>query len=129
MDDTRWTIIDNSGNTIILKQSTYTDHIVGDHADKDAKIRIEAEPCAKCTLQNPRIIAKDLVREGRFQYIGIATVSNDEYDTAVKLKNIVVVVDKNVVPYEVVTWIVQRNTSINKEAIIYDQANSSISDS
>lgn len=55
----RWKVTAPLGNEIFLKNSTYTEHILGDHEDKDKSYRKMLVPLAIQTLIDPRYIVKD----------------------------------------------------------------------
>ena len=42
-DEIRWKVTDPLGNEIVLYKDTFTEHIVGHHADKDALARLAIE--------------------------------------------------------------------------------------
>ena len=107
----RWKVTDPLGNEIFLKNSTYTEHILGDHEDKDKSYRKMLEPLAIQTLIDPRYIVKDGKR--RLYYDLIVAEKNP-----LKLRILKVVVDFG---GEVVTWTtLRKGDSIFEGGIIYD---------
>ncbi|MBR1730510.1 MAG: hypothetical protein IJ728_13415 [Selenomonadaceae bacterium] len=100
----RWEITDPKGRRIILKQSTYEEHICKDHLLEDAEYRKSAESQAKETIKNPQLIVVDKEDNDRLIYYKIIRIP---YGERKRLKNMKVIVDSDRKPYEVVTWIIQ----------------------
>ncbi len=98
-DENRWSITDPLGNKIVLKTSTFDEHIIGDHGDKDGEFRKMLEPSAKMVLASPSLIIQDGTR--RLYCKLIAAKQNDP----LKIRILKVVVEEN---GEVVTWTLQR---------------------
>ena len=115
----RWEVEDPKARKVILKQSTYEEHIDKDHTDEDAAYRQNAEKQAKETIVNPQFIVRDEEDNDRHVYYKIVTVpyGNDRK----RLRNMKVVVDTDRTPHEVVTWIVQSKLkdTIREEWIDY----------
>ena len=49
----RWSVVDPRGKMIVLKDSTYEDHVGGDHEDRDASYRMKTEHLVKKVLSCP----------------------------------------------------------------------------
>ena len=98
-DENRWSITDPLGNRIVLKTSTFDEHIIGDHEDKDSEFRQMLEPSAQMVLASPNLVTQDETR--RLYYGLIASKQNDN----LKVRILKVVVEEN---GEVVTWTLQR---------------------
>ena len=109
--EVRWEVTDPLGNKVSLKTSTYTEHILGDHEDKDKAYRKMLEPLAKQTLISPRHI----VRDGeRLLYYDLITAEKNP----LKLRILKVVADTG---GEVVTWTtLRKGDSIIKGEVVYD---------
>ena len=119
MQSIRWKQKDPLGRTVILKESTFREHIESDHSPADAKYRTELERAAQSVLKEPRFIVMDSKNHGRDNYLDLAKAPAE--DGSVMIKPMKVVVDKQREPHEVVTWIVQRKLSeIAKEGIVYE---------
>ena len=114
----RWSIIDNNGNKIVLKENTMTEHIINDHSSKDSEVRAEVESQIPYVLKRPALIVKDERLNSRIDYIGIVLLDKDE--ETYSLKNVIVVVDTAFSPWEVVTWFASRSTTVKKRGVIYD---------
>lgn len=98
-DDIRWSITDPLGNKIVLKTSTFDEHIIGDHGDKDGEYRKMLEPSAQLVLASPSAIINDGSRKIYYDLIAL------EQSPELKIRMMKVVVEDN---GEVVTWTLQR---------------------
>ena len=110
-DDIRWSITDPLGNKIVLKNSTFDEHIIGDHCDKDGEFRKMLEPSAQLVLASPSAIIKDGTRKIYYDLIAL------EQRPEIKIRILKVVVEDN---GEIVTWTLQRKgDSIPGGELIY----------
>ena len=101
-DDVRWSITDPLGNKIVLKTSTFDEHILSE--------------CPREILAHPSLIAED---NSRHLYYG-AVISHDENELRVKILKVVVDIEKT--PNEIVTWTTLRNgDEIENGVILYGQ--------
>ena len=120
MEEIRWEETDPQGRRVVLKASTFDEHIKKDHDDDDAAIRIKNEEHAKKAIARPHLVILDPEDHDRHIYYRIILANNGE--PLKKVKNMRVVVDTDREPNEVVTWIVEKKMkgSAKKEWIIYD---------
>lgn len=119
-DDIRWSITDPLGNKIVLRTSTFHEHILGDHANEDAKMRIKLEPHAFETLVRPSAIVKDRENNSRRIYYSVVALQYEEPEWHFKILKVVVETDRT--PNEVVTWmVVRRGDKIKDGVMIYGQ--------
>lgn len=120
----RWQVEDPQNRQIILKQSTYEDHVDGDHAPQDAAFRKKVETQVKNTVVSPDFIIADNPRNLYYKLVGI---SNED---VIKLKTMRVVVDTDRTPNEVVTWVPMSKSkdTFKAEAIIYERGKDGLSD-
>ena len=118
-DEIRWKVTDPLGNEIVLRNITFIRHIVGDHADKDAAIRMSIENQVKYTLSNPRFIIKDRQHADRWKYMDLALVPLS--DTK-KLKSVGIIVEVETKPFKIVTWYARRvvDEPVGDGGMIYD---------
>lgn len=118
----RWSVVDPRGKMIVLKDSTYEDHVGGDHEDRDASYRMKTEHLVKKVLSCPRFIIYDKSGNGYLDYFDIVVVPDDVGKLTIKLMK--VILDTKPIPCEVVTWMAQRRISegqLGKEWIVYDR--------
>lgn len=121
----RWRVEDPQGRQVILKQSTYENHIIGDHELQDARIRIEAEPSAKQTVISPALIIEDDTQ--RRLYYNVVIICDAEQRRKIKTLKVVVETDRS--PNEVITWVILRKgESVGEnEAIVYERGKDGLS--
>ncbi len=118
-----WSRQDPLGNTVVLKTSTLTDHIIGDHTDADVKMRMYAVSQAPEVVENPDKIFKDYSTVGedrnREKYMDLRHVEETDSFMA-----IVVVVDTDRDPREMVSCTAQHKLpkKIPKEGVLYDRS-------
>ena len=120
-EEVKWTRNDPRGFKVILKESTYTEHIIGDHSDGDTKGRIIASDFAPDIIEKPRYIFRTSSSEeqGRETYFDTMII-----DETGKLRCIVVVVDAEKEPREVITVLLERKikNTLTKEGLLYDSS-------
>ena len=118
-NEIRWKVTDPLGNEIVLREIDMNDHIISDHADKDAAIRVAIEDEVKYTLQHPRFILKDKKFVNRWRYFDLAAVPFGEDQ---KLKGVGIIVEVEIRPFRVVTWYARRliDEPYKDEELIYD---------
>lgn len=104
-DKIRWSVIDPLGNEIILKESTFQEHIRKDHKFSDAEYRQKAESKAKECIENPQLIIKNEDKLNRHVYYKIVNIPCDDFRESLKIMKIIVDTDRN--PNQIVTWILQ----------------------
>lgn len=124
MEKIRWKITDVQGREIILKETTYAEHILGDHAEEDARIRECMEPQIKRTLISPDIIIQDEV--GRNLYYNTVVIRYEGRAAKIKILKVVVETDRE--PNEIVTWTPLRKGDNIKNGEIEYERNSEVSD-
>ena len=59
MDNIKWKVLDPLGNEIYLTEESFQTHIIKDHKDADAVIRMGLEGQVRFSVQNPCFILKD----------------------------------------------------------------------
>ena len=122
--DIRWTVKDIQGREIILKQTTYDEHITEDHDLQDAKFRKSMEPRVKQTLISPDVIIKDGKRN---LYYNTVVIRHEE--GLPKVKILKVVVDADRIPNEVITWTpLRKGDAIRNGVIFYERGTIDLSD-
>ncbi|NLD95830.1 MAG: hypothetical protein GX635_01820 [Synergistaceae bacterium] len=118
-----WKTRDPRGKTVVLKASTLNEHIIGDHDDADSGGRIAASALVPLIAEAPRYIVKDLSPIGsdrrREKYFDVRHI-----EATGKFSYVVLVVDTDREPYEVVTWMIQRRMTdiVPKEGVLYDSS-------
>ena len=118
-ENIRWKVTDPLGNEVILKESTFSEHILGDHQMTDAEYRKMAEIQAKAIIQNPQLIIEDKEDKNRHIFYKIILMPFD--DSKKKLTALKVVVDTDRTPHAVATWVIQSKLKykLMEEWIIY----------
>lgn len=115
----RWAVTDPLGKKIILYDRTYISHIINDHLSKDAANRAAIEQQVQYSITEPRFVIKDREHAGRLKYLDLVDVPERDED---KIKTLTVIVDTDVTPHKVLTWIPKRsiNEGVKKGEKIYD---------
>ena len=111
-------VTDPLGNEIFLSEETFQTHILGDHKDADADVRISLEEQVKFTIEHPRFIVKAQNFEGRRVYLDLSAVIRDEM---IHVRPLFIVTEAT---GKVVTWFAKRsvNIKIPKDGgVIYDK--------
>lgn len=105
-----WETKDPLDKKVQLIRETQTDHVINDH--KTDLSRSLSYPYVKEIIENPRFIYKDVKHkeQGRIKYTDQVYIEDYGH-----LQNMVIVVDTDRDPYEVVTWGLKRHL---KEEII-----------
>ena len=103
-DDIRWKVTDPLGNEIVLYKDTFTEHIMGHHADKDAEVRKLIENQVKFVLKSLDFIIKDQKYDNRWKYLGLAAVPQENH----KIKTVGIIVEVQKSPFMIVTWYARR---------------------
>lgn len=122
MSKWEWSRDDPRGKTVVLKTSTL-EHILGDHTEADAEGRMFALEAAPEIIEAPRFIIEDTSSCGeerkREKYF-----DTRYHEPTGKFSYVVVIVDTDRDPYEVVTCTRQRKMSdtISKEGLLYDSS-------
>ena len=118
-ENIRWKVTDPLGNEVILKESTYQEHIKKDHLFSDAEYRQKAEILAREIIKNPQLLIVNKEKLNRHVYYKIVTVPCENGRESLKILKIVADTDRN--PHEIVTWMLQSKLkdTIKKEWIIY----------
>ena len=103
-DEIRWKVTDPLGNEIVLYEDTFTEHIIGHHADKDAEVRRLIERQVKFVLRNPYFVIKDQQFENRVKYLGLVSVPQEKK----KIKTVGIIVEVEKDPFKIITWYARR---------------------
>ncbi|MBR1728290.1 MAG: hypothetical protein IJ728_02060 [Selenomonadaceae bacterium] len=103
-DEIRWKVTDPLGNEIVLYKDTFVEHIIGDHANKDAEVRRLIEDQVKFVLQSPYFIIKDQKNPNRWKYLGLVEVPQE--DQKIKTVGIIIEIEKE--PFNIITWYARR---------------------
>ena len=119
-ENIRWQVTDPLGNEIVLRESTFQEHIDKDHNYADAIYRKSAEMQVKNALVNPHLIFTNRNINNRNVYCKLIPAKNlasGEY----RLKFLKVVVDTDREPNEIATWVAQSKVKeiVLEEWIIY----------
>lgn len=99
------------------------EHIIGDHSEADAEGRKQALEAAPDVITTPRFIIKDVSSDGqerkREKYF-----DTRYHEQTGRFSYVVVIVDTDRDPYEVVTCTRQRTISdtLPKEGLLYDSS-------
>ena len=118
MDNARWKVVDPLGNEIYLTEDSFKIHIVGDHKDEDAIIRMSLEEQVKKIIPNPCLILKHDKVEGRRVYLDWGIIIRGGIR---QIRPLFVVTESY---GKVVTWFSKRTVNINVSedgGIIYDR--------
>ena len=119
-ENIRWKVTDPLGNEVILKESTFSEHILGDHQMADAEYRKMAETQVKNVIVNPQIIIEDKRDNARHIFYKIVLIPCVG-EKIKRLTNLKVVVDTDRKPHQIVTWMLpsKLKDKIMEEGIIY----------
>ena len=119
----RWKVIDPRGIKIVMYDEKFVDHVVGDHGEKDAKIRQSVEGNAKRTLQDPHFIMRDPSFQSRFQYLRLDLIGVEGRMKKIKPIKVVIEQDEDSDGWKVVTWGAQNRLQgqFTKEDIVYEK--------
>lgn len=118
MENARWTVTDPLGNEIYLTEDSFKIHIVGDHKDADATIRMSLEEQVKQLIQNPCFIIKHDKVEGRRVYLDWGIIIRGD---VIQIRPLFVVTESY---GKVVTWFSKRTVNVNVPkdgGIIYER--------
>ncbi len=118
MDTVRWKVADPLGNEIYLTEDSFKVHIVGDHKDADAVIRMGLEEQVKQIVQNPCFIVKHDKVDGRRVYLDWGIIVRED---VIQIRPLFIVTESY---GKVVTWFSKRSVNINVQkdgGIIYDR--------
>ncbi|OAK70106.1 hypothetical protein [Lederbergia galactosidilytica] len=112
-----WVTKNPLGEEVAVANETYETHIIGDHPDDKARELVNLH--VKGVIEEPRYIYYDQKHEENKRIRYIDYVSLEEYN---KIQSLVVVVDTDREPNEIVTWSVKSNTRQEKinGGVIYD---------
>ena len=118
-NEIRWSVTDPLGKTFVLYERTFIAHIISDHESKDAANRAAIEQQVQFSIAHPRFVITDRNHEGRLKYLDLVDVPDVDED---KIKTLTIIVDTNVTPHKVLTWIPKRsiNEGVKKGERIYD---------
>ncbi len=116
MTDYQWVVTNPLGIEVTLKQSTFDAHIMDAVARTDVQLRNLAlvSDAVREIIQEPRFIYYD-ENPQRQRYIDLISFKELNH-----LQGLVVVVDTDRIPNEVVTWTIKRDLKQEKGGIIYD---------
>lgn len=118
MDNVRWKVVDPLGNEIYLVEESFQSHIIKDHNDADAVIRMGLEEQVKISLQNPCFILKAESVEGRRIYLDCGIILRED---VVQIRPLFIVTESY---GKIVTWFSKRSVNVNVQkdgGIIYDR--------
>lgn len=116
-----WVTKNPQDENVSLTNQTYEIHVVGDHPKDEA--RVATYPNIQRIIEKPRYIYPDQnhAENKRVKYIDHVYIQEVGY-----IQNVVVVVDTDRQPHEVVTWMVKSSTKQEKfeGGVIYDSSSS-----
>lgn len=118
MDNVRWKVTDPLGNEIYLTEESFQTHIIKDHQDADAVIRMALEEQVKISIQNPCYILRDQTVEGRKIYLDWGKIVREN---TTRIRPLFIVAEEY---GKIVTWFSKRsvNIAVQKEGgIIYER--------
>ena len=116
--DIRWKVTDPLGNEVYLTEDSFQTHVINDHQNADAVVRMSLEENVKYSLQNPRFIVKAEIVEGRRVYLDLADVIRDDM---IHVRPLFIVTEAD---GKVVTWFAKRSVNIKvftEGGILYDR--------
>ena len=120
-EDVLWRAVDPLKYEVVLKKSTYDAHIIGDHSEEDGAERKLYGGQAKSVIERPRFIILLGTKGGRerLMYLDFVLVPKDG---RIKLRGLTVIVEKDPMPREVVTWNPINKLKMNclAEEVVYD---------
>lgn len=115
----KFRVTDPIGNEVVLKTSTFDDHIIGSHSSGDSDIREKVLYFVPDVIENPDYIYTNEESSGRNRYISLVSA---EFMTHISA--LVVITDTDRTPHEVVTYNIKRKLNqekIGKGRLIYDR--------
>lgn len=118
MDNMRWKVTDPLGNEVYLTEESFQIHVIKDHQDADAVIRMGLEEQVKISLQNPCFILKAQDVAGRRIYLDWGNIIREDI---IQIRPLFIVTEAY---GKVVTWFSKRSLNINVQkngGIIYDR--------
>jgi hypothetical protein len=110
-----WVTQNPLGTDVGVATETYESHIIGDHPDDKAREFVNDH--VKGVIEQPRYIYLDNKHEENQRVKYIDYVALPEYG---KIQSLIVVVDTDRTPNEIVTWSVRSETRKETGGIIYD---------
>ncbi len=112
-----WVTKNPLGDDVAVADETYDSHIIGDHPDDHAREFVSTH--VKGVIEEPRYIYYDQNHEENKRLKYIDYVNIEAYG---KIQSLVVVVDTDRTPQEIVTWSVRSSTRQEKTSggILYD---------
>lgn len=112
-------VVKSPVHEVCLKQETYDDHITDENTRTPEEIQhlIDVGEDVKMIVQNPRFIYKDNNYEENLRHRYVDFIYHDKFS---HLQALVVVVDTDRDPHEVVTWTIKRSLNQEKGGVIYD---------
>lgn len=122
MSNIAWSVNSPLGNEVILKQSTFDNHIEGEEKRSEKEV---------ANLQSVAKDVKRIVEKPRFIYCDANYDENKRcryldtvfMETSSAIRSLVVIVDTDRTPNEVVTWTIKRDLkqeNTTKDRILYD---------
>lgn len=122
MSDYIWVVKNPLGTDVALKKSTYESHIQDETTRTEAGIKhlTLVADAVKSTIIYPRFIYydKDYDQNLRHRYIDLVAV-----EELLHIQALVVVVDTDRDPHEIVTWMIKRDLKkelLSGRGVIYD---------
>lgn len=117
-----WVVRNPLGTDVALKQSTYDTHIMDESRDEKERANLElVAQAAKSVITQPRFIywEKNKYKQ-RHRYIDLIA-----FEELLHIQSLVVVVDTDRSPHEIVTWMIKRSLKqeiLKGGGIIYDSS-------
>lgn len=110
-----WVTKNPMGADVAVAQETYDSHIIGDHPDDRAREFVNEH--VKGVIEQPRYIYLDSKHDENQRVKYIDYVALEEIG---KIQSLIVVVDTDRSPNEIVTWSVRSDTKKETGGILYD---------
>lgn len=110
-----WVTENPLGKNVGVTNQTYNSHIIGDHPEDKAREFVNDQ--VKGVIEQPRYIYLDNKHEEnqRVKYIDYVVI-----EEIGKIQSLIVVVDTDRTPNEIVTWSVRSDTKKETGGVIYD---------
>lgn len=116
--DTFWETEDCFGNNVVFRVSTYQEHLLGDHSEKEFIQRTTACNIAKNVVKSPDLVRKEPHGEAgaRYRYEAMCCIENEP--------RIITVITEDRTPKDVVTVIPSKKllrTNDKEVRVVYER--------
>ncbi|PKM90324.1 MAG: hypothetical protein CVU87_02760 [Firmicutes bacterium HGW-Firmicutes-12] len=104
-------------NVVVLKESTFHKHLIDDHGEKERVYLEKVVNIVRDTISSPWYIYYDRNYEENKRLLYMDIISLEEMD---HMQALVVCIETDRDPQEVVTWTIKRSLKQERGKIIYD---------